>query len=48
MLVIENYKKLEGLKFGEWTCGIAEEHDPLYRFSFHKGGYNINGRWKET
>ena len=48
MLVIENYKKLEGLMFGEWKCGIAEEHDPLYRFSFHKGGYNINGRWKET
>jgi len=37
MLKIENYKKLEGLMFGEWKCGIAEEHGPLYRFSFHKG-----------
>jgi len=39
MLVIENYKKLIGLKFGEWHCGLAEEHDPLYRFHFREGEY---------
>jgi len=48
MLKIENYKKLEGLKFGEWTCGIVAEHHPVYRFSFHKGGYDANGRWAQT
>ncbi len=49
MLVIENYKKLEGLKFGEWTCGIAEEHGPVYRFSFHIRDYNQSYvRWTKT
>ena len=51
MLKIENYKKLKGLKFGEWTCGIAEQHHPVYRFSFHKGDYNQSytvGRWTKT
>lgn len=47
MLTIENYKRIEGLKFGEWTCGIAAEHHPVYRFSFHKGEYT-NGRWTQT
>ncbi len=51
MLVIENHKKLKGLKFGEWTCGLTEEHDTLYRFSFHKGDYNQSysvGRFTKT
>ena len=47
MLVIENYKKLIGLKFGEWHCGLAEEHDPYYRFHFREG-HNPNLGWKKT
>lgn len=47
MLVIENYKKLIGLKFGEWTCGIAEEYDPYYRFSFREGDMPNLG-WKKS
>jgi len=47
MLVIENYKKLIGLKFGEWNCGIAEEYDPYYRFSFREGDIPNLG-WKRT
>jgi hypothetical protein len=37
MLKIENYKKLVGLKFGDWTCGLVVEHEKIYRFSFHNG-----------
>ena len=47
MLVIENYKKLIGLKFGEWNCGIAEEYDPYYRFSFREGDMPNLG-WKKS
>lgn len=47
MLVIENYKKMVGLKFGEWNCGIAEEYDPYYRFSFREGDIPNLG-WKRT
>jgi len=47
MLKINNYKKLEGLKFGEWICGIAEEYDPYYRFSFREGDIPNLG-WKKT
>ena len=47
MLVIENYKKLEGLKFEEWICGIAEEYDPYYRFSFREGNIPNLG-WKKS
>lgn len=47
MLKIENYKKLIGLKFGEWHCGLAEEHDTLYRFHFREGD-NPNLGWKKT
>ncbi len=47
MLVIENYKKLEGLKFGGWTCGIAEEYEPYYRFSFREGDMPNLG-WKKS
>lgn len=47
MLEIKNYKKLEGLKFGKWTCGIAEEYEPYYRFSFREGDIPNLG-WKKS
>ena len=47
MLEIKNYKKLEGLKFGDWTCGIAEEYGPYYRFSFREGDIPNLG-WKKS
>jgi hypothetical protein len=47
MLKIENYKKLVGLKFGDWTCGLATEHETFYRFSFQNWN-SYSASYKDT
>lgn len=42
MLDITNYHKMKTLQMGDWVCGLAVEHDGLYRFSFHE----VNGKGK--
>ena len=36
MLEITNYDKMKTLRMGDWVCGLAVEHEGLYRFSFHQ------------
>ena len=36
MLEITNYDKMKTLRMGDWVCGLAVEHEGLYRFSFHE------------
>lgn len=47
MLKITNYKKIEGSKLGDWVCGLAWEHEGLYRFSFHKVEGKTHTSWIE-
>lgn len=47
MLEITNYKKIEGYQLGDWVCGLAWEHEGLYRFSFIKVEGKTHTFWIE-